>query len=132
MAGDIIYYPNWQCLGTGKIVHYTKKAGSHTLRFEFGDQIAYAYNNPGIIDNLVSYWKLDEGSGNAVDSHSAHNGTPTGVAYSQAGKINTSFGFGSSIRKLPLYFDLRKLGFAPTASITCFKLSSQLFWWAGS
>jgi len=64
LPGDIIYYPNWQCLpsdlsakasasaealakegtGIGQVVHYTKKAGRHTLRFEFGDQLAYAYN----------------------------------------------------------------------------------------
>ena len=46
LAGDVIYYPDWQCSGTGKVIHYTKKAGNHTLRFEFGDQISYAFNNP--------------------------------------------------------------------------------------
>lgn len=46
LAGDIIYYPNWQCSETGKVVHYTKKAGHHTLRFEFENQVAYAYNAP--------------------------------------------------------------------------------------
>jgi len=45
LAGDVIYYPSWQCDGTGKVVHYTKKAGKHTLRFEFGGQTAYAYND---------------------------------------------------------------------------------------
>ena len=37
LAGDIIYYPNWECDGIGKVVHYTKKAGNHILKFEFGD-----------------------------------------------------------------------------------------------
>lgn len=49
LEGDVIYYPNWQCSGIGKVVHYTLKAGKHTLRFEFGDQISYAYNSPDLI-----------------------------------------------------------------------------------
>ncbi|MFA5360174.1 MAG: glycine-rich domain-containing protein [Patescibacteria group bacterium] len=44
LTGDVIFYPNWSCAGNGKVVHYTKKAGNHVLRFEFGDQVAYAYN----------------------------------------------------------------------------------------
>jgi len=54
LPGDIIYYSNWECLprqsgaeagaGIGKVVHYTLVAGYHTLHFEFGDQVAYAYN----------------------------------------------------------------------------------------
>lgn len=53
LAGDIIYYPNWQCAGTGTVIHKTLVAGKHTLRFEFSDplepsntQIVYAYNDP--------------------------------------------------------------------------------------
>ena len=45
LAGDVIYYPGWECSGTGQVVHYTKKAGNHTLRFEFGGQVVYAYNS---------------------------------------------------------------------------------------
>lgn len=44
-AGDVIFYPDWSCAGTGKIVHKTLTAGDHTLKFQFGDEIAYAYNN---------------------------------------------------------------------------------------
>lgn len=41
-----------------------------------------------LIDSLVSYWKLDESSGNAADSHGSNTMTNTGsVAYSAA-KIN--------------------------------------------
>ncbi len=49
LAGDVIYYPNWQCESVARVVHYTLKAGKHTLRFEFGDEIAYAYNHPAAI-----------------------------------------------------------------------------------
>ncbi len=45
LAGDVIFYPNWNCSGVGQVVHYTKKAGNHTLKFDFGGQISYAYNN---------------------------------------------------------------------------------------
>src|SRR5680860_517336 len=45
LANDVIFFPNWQCNETGKVVHLTLKAGQHTLRFEFGDQVEYAYNS---------------------------------------------------------------------------------------
>lgn len=49
LEGDVIFYPDWECLGTSRVVHNTLKAGVHTLRFEFGDAVAYAYN---------SIWKI--------------------------------------------------------------------------
>lgn len=39
-----------------------------------------------LLTNLVSYWKLDESSGNAIDSISGFTGTNTSVTYG-AGKI---------------------------------------------
>jgi len=44
LDGDVIYYPDWECDGVGKVVHLTLKRNKHVLRFEFGDQVAYAYN----------------------------------------------------------------------------------------
>lgn len=41
-------------------------------------------------DNLISYWTMDEGSGNAADSHGAFTLTNTGVAMNQTGHIGTS------------------------------------------
>lgn len=46
LAGDVIFYPDWSCPGIAEVIHYTKKAGHHRLRFEFGGQVAYAYNSP--------------------------------------------------------------------------------------
>jgi len=46
LENDVILYPNWQCDGTGEINHLVNVAEKHTLKFQFGDQIAYAYNNP--------------------------------------------------------------------------------------
>ena len=40
-----------------------------------------------LIDNQVSYWKLDESSGNASDSEGSNTLTNSNVTY-QAGKIN--------------------------------------------
>lgn len=47
LANEVIFVKNWQCGQTAKVIHYTKKAGKHTLRFEFGGQTAYAYNSLG-------------------------------------------------------------------------------------
>jgi len=41
-----------------------------------------------LIDNLVSYWKLDEASGNAADSVGSNTLTNTGTVAFAAGKIN--------------------------------------------
>jgi hypothetical protein len=47
-----------------------------------------------LLDGLVSYWKLDEASGNAVDSHTGSNdGTVTGATYGATGLINDAFSF---------------------------------------
>jgi len=45
LPGDVIFYKNWECAKTAKIIHNTKKAGDHTLKFQFGGEIAYAYNH---------------------------------------------------------------------------------------
>jgi len=49
LANNVIYYPNWSCDGTGEVVFYTKKAGNHTMQFNFGGQITYAYNTQSSI-----------------------------------------------------------------------------------
>ncbi len=45
LDSDVIFYPNWECDGIGEIVHFTKLAGKHTLRFEYAGQVSYAYNS---------------------------------------------------------------------------------------
>lgn len=51
-----------------------------------------------LIDNLISYWKLDESSGNAIDAHDNNDGTITGDGVTQGatGKINTAYTFAGS------------------------------------
>jgi len=45
LNNDIIFYKAWSCEGVGKVIHYTKKAGKHTLKFVFGPSTAFAYNS---------------------------------------------------------------------------------------
>lgn len=46
LVNDVIFYSNWQCDGTGEIIHLVNVAAPHILKFLFGDQTAFAYNNP--------------------------------------------------------------------------------------
>src|SRR4030042_4529551 len=46
LAGDVISYSNWQCTGKGELTHLVNIARKHTLKFQFGSKIAFAYNNP--------------------------------------------------------------------------------------
>lgn len=46
--------------------------------------------------NLVSYYKLDEASGNADDAHSDNDGTVTGATYGADGIINDAYTFNAS------------------------------------
>ena len=58
---DVIFYPNWQCADTGEIVHLVNVARKHTLKFQFGDKIAYAYNNP---DSVTDYFDTNNPNSN--------------------------------------------------------------------
>jgi hypothetical protein len=49
LVNDVVFYPNWSCIGTGRITHLVNVANHHTLKFQFGDQIAYAYNSPEFV-----------------------------------------------------------------------------------
>ncbi len=49
-----------------------------------------------LTDNLVSYWKLDEASGNAADSVGGNTLTNTNTVTYSAGKINNGANFASA------------------------------------
>jgi len=53
-----------------------------------------------LLDGLISYWKLDESSGNATDSAGSNTGTNTSITYSTTGKINTCYTFNGSTSKV--------------------------------
>ena len=46
-----------------------------------------------LLDNLISYWKLDEASGNAIDSHGTNTLTDENTVGTAAGKISNARDF---------------------------------------
>jgi hypothetical protein len=77
-----------------------------------------------LTDDLVSYWKLDESSGNATDSHSSNTLTNANVTY-DAGKIGNGALFNSTTDR-----------FSSTSSDFAFERSDTVsfsFWikWTG-
>jgi len=47
LSGGVIFYHYWHCNGqTASETHLVNVAGHHTLKFQFSDQIKYAYNSP--------------------------------------------------------------------------------------
>jgi len=67
LAGDIIFFKNWECAEPAKIIHNTKKAGDHTLKFQFGAEIAYAYNH--FSGDRRYAWSENSGWINASSTH---------------------------------------------------------------
>lgn len=72
--------------------------------------------------NLISYWKLDESSGNAADSVGSNTGTVTNITYG-AGKINNGATLytGSTFSKIAL-------GNAPFDFTGDFSFSFWYYW----
>jgi hypothetical protein len=64
LENDDIFYPNWECLsseasakegaGKGELTHLVNIARKHTLKFQFGDKMAFAYNNPDSVTDTFS------------------------------------------------------------------------------
>jgi len=66
LENDTVFYPNWSCGGTAKVIHHVNVAGKHTLNFQFGEQIEYAYNSipnvtfPSSLEADISSWEIKE------------------------------------------------------------------------
>lgn len=69
LPGDIIFYRDWSCPGIGKVIHHTLRAGDHILKFQFGDEIAYAFNN--FSGDHKYAWGENIGWVNASSTHEA-------------------------------------------------------------
>ena len=54
LEGDAIYYSGWQCEGKGELTHLVNIARAHTLKFSFGNQAAFAYNNPDSVTDTFT------------------------------------------------------------------------------
>jgi len=50
-ARDVLFVPDWSCEGVGIISHLVNIARKHTLKFQFGGKIAFAYNNPDSVSD---------------------------------------------------------------------------------
>ncbi len=71
LENDVIYYPNWNCDKEAEVNHYIKKEGEHKLRFEFGDEVTFAYNDPDTVtDPFNNESKLSSLEQTWVDSDS--------------------------------------------------------------
>lgn len=56
-----------------------------------------------LLDGLMGYWKLDESSGNAVDSSgNGYTGTSSNITYNASGKISRCYTFNGSTSKVVL------------------------------
>jgi len=69
-----------------------------------------------IIDNLISYWKLDETSGTVLDAHGSNNGTNHGATPNVSGKINTAYSFDGSDD----YIELSEIPFTGSGNFSIF------------
>jgi hypothetical protein len=65
-----------------------------------------------LIDNLVSYWKLEESSGNRIDQEGLNNLTPSGSPGSTTGKI----GNGAELNATTKFLSCSGSSFNPIAS----------------
>ena len=62
-SDGVIHVPNWSCGTTAEITHLVNIAAPHTLKFQFGDQIKFAYNNPDAVgDSYTDETKINSGS----------------------------------------------------------------------
>jgi len=54
LNGDAVFYSGWKCNGTGQLTHLVNIARKHTLKFQFGSKIAFAYNNPDSVTDTFA------------------------------------------------------------------------------
>ena len=53
-----------------------------------------------LLTGLISYWHMDESSGNIIDAIGINNGTPTGITYSQSGQVSTALLFNGTTSQI--------------------------------
>lgn len=71
LENDVIFYPNWFCITEGQIVHIVNIARKHILKFQFGNEIKYAYNSP---DTEILRPNSTESQGITYLQNSTHHG----------------------------------------------------------
>jgi len=92
LAGDVIFYPDWSCGTTGEITHLVNIAAPHVLKFQFGDQIKYAYNNPDAVgDSYTDETKIASSENIDVDTGAGQVKLEQ-ICYSEASPQTTGWG----------------------------------------
>lgn len=71
-----------------------------------------------LLTGLVAYYKLNDSSGDAVDSVNSYNGSNTSVTYGTTGKISTCYTFNGSSSKT-VVTDVSALDLTTTGAISC-------------
>jgi len=94
LAGDGIFFKDWECLEISKVIHNTKTAGDHTLKFQFGGEIAYAYNH--FTGDRRYAWGENTGWINASSTHETLTVTDAGI---------TGYAWGENIGWLKFDYD---------------------------
>jgi hypothetical protein len=89
LENDVIFYPNWSCSEVAKVSHLVNVAGKHTLRLEFGDKIAYAYNSPWEMKQLIIGGCNDALSNSATEYNCLGGGSTWTVSTSRRQVIST-------------------------------------------
>lgn len=92
LQGDTVFYPDWQCDGIGKLTHLVNIARQHTLKFQFGDLAAFAYNNPdSVTDSFTDESKVSATSSVVVINGQAQLCKENGTGCSVAGECCSGF-----------------------------------------
>lgn len=89
LTGDAVFYSSWQCDGTAKAIHLVNIARKHTLKFQFGDKAAFAYNDPdSVTDTFDDESKIDSKENITVSGGQAYLSTcgDNGAACSAGGE----------------------------------------------
>lgn len=90
---------------------------SQLLPGVFASAAAPSSGGSSLLTGLVSYWKLDESSGNAADSYGSNTGTSSNITYYATGKINRCFSFNGSTSNVKVG-DQTNLRLTTTGSIS--------------
>jgi len=129
LENDKIFYPNWECLpsealakegdGTGELTHLVNIARKHTLKFQFENKAAFAYNNPdSVTDSFTDESKVFATSTVVVTGGKAILATckDNGTACSAAGECCSNY----------CYVDADNDRYAPSSGTATCRANSQL------
>ena len=94
LNGDAVFYSGWECNGTGQLTHLVNIARKHTLKFQFGNKMAFAYNNPdSVTDSFTDESKIVATSSVVITGGQAKLATcgSNGTACSVAGECCSNY-----------------------------------------